>query len=402
MENKKSYKEFINEIETKIHNYIKKGFMSFKLLGWKEFKIIEFKIRDKSIEFYLESKFKESYDTTIDIMELDDFLGNFKSFKPQQVIIRKEKEMCYELEGVKVGITQNYGNFKIITKSLNTLPFNQFSNSFSLFGNINPILVVEKNSQLIILDGRKRFDYLKSINQPIFYLDVTSMMKEQIGEKLFAQLNIFLNRPNLKNSWQYLCKYFYPQYRELEEFIKKNNVEKYISKYKFINTLESDLNIILTGKADFSKKQELLELILLHFDSSKNIDNASLKVYQQQLKGIKHRDVINGKFWYEKYLTDLSNTINYPILYLKGNNYNLRLIHSLEKFDVSFNKNEIIYYSDDNKLALRENEHLFKHILESEIDLDLNREVFEYYFKERNLALCSPEEDLIDLQSSIN
>ena len=396
MENKKSHKEFINEIETKIHSYIKKGFLSFKLLDWKEFKIIEFKIIDKNIEFYIESKFKESYDITINIGELDDFLLNFKSFKPQQIIIKKEKEMCYELEGLKVGITQDYSKFKIVTKSLNQLPFNHFNDSFSLFGNINPILVVEKNLQLVILDGRKRFDYLRLQNQPIFYLDITSMIKEQIGEKLFAQLNIFLNRPNLKNSWSYLCKYFYPQYRELEEFIKKNGVEKYINKWKFINTLEGNLSVILTGKADFSKKQELLSLILQHIKLNNRIDNKLLNNIQHQLKKEECKDIITNEFWYEKYLKE-NNSV------LTGEKYVIQIHETLEKNGIKMNGEYLIHYYCDNKiLALRENEHLFKHVLESEIDLDLDYEVFEYYFKERNLALCSPEEDLIDLQDFID
>jgi hypothetical protein len=271
-EQKLTYKALLNQIEEKIHKYMKLGYMNFKPFSYKEVKIIDFKFIGNITFFTLESKFKESYDLEISINKIDEFLQNFITYSPKKISFKKNLDFSLTLDNYQFGITTDYNLFKINKKIRDNYPIFHLKNSFRFLSNLLPIIVVKKQNQFIIIDGKKRFKYLMDNNEPIKYLDITNLIQLDLTDKGFTLLNIYLNKPNIKIIWEELAKYFYPKYKELDIFIKENKVETYINKYQFILLLEPSIKNIIEGNTGFLWKEMLLEDIKNYLANNPNFN----------------------------------------------------------------------------------------------------------------------------------
>ena len=265
MNEKQSYKEKINKIEELLHKYIRFGYFCFKPLGGKEIKIKEFLISDKKqeITFVLETRFKEIYDFPIPISNLDKFLEKLQPCNNRQVVIKQEKKsISYNSEHMSFGFTKEYSKFRIMKKSISKIPLSNISESIEKFGNIMPIIVFSKQDKWVILEGKKRFNYLMETGQDIFYIDITPLIKVEINERFVTDINIAVNNPKIYQIWDDLCKYYYPEYKKVDEFFKQNNIKRFISKWRFLHLLEPKWKIILDGEANLNDYEKLYELIL--------------------------------------------------------------------------------------------------------------------------------------------
>jgi hypothetical protein len=423
-----SYKERINQMEDMIYIYQKFGFFHFKILGGKEVIIKEFKLSDlkQKVYFLFESKFKERFEYDVSYNNLEKFLKeNFLTCKDKTINISKiETDLKYNFNQIQIGYTSDYNLFKCPKKSINNTPDSLIERSFQLFGNIEPILVYKKQDKFLILKGKKRFKILVNLEQPIFYLDITSLITQEINEKFVSDTNLYFNNAPLPKIWDDLCKYYYPKYRELNEFILKNKIEKYINKYHFIYLLEHNKYKLLYGEATFDKKEELFKEILDIYKKIQNNEENNL-LFKKDSKG---RYILYPKLkakyykyseinpfhkkenWYDSLLNeqnhisildeiidlnlDLNNLYSFqffkrnfkPFTYEKEIIRDEKELYLIKKIKIKINVDSI------NKF-LEENGDLIQEILKTNLPIDL-----DYLMKE----LIKEREQLFSLKKELN
>jgi hypothetical protein len=422
---KLSYRDRINELENLIYTYQKFGFFSFKLLGGKEIFIESFTLKDveQKVYFLFQSRFKERYEYDISYEKLEGFLKrNFLPCKEKTINITKVvTDLHYNFDQVKIGYTKDYSLFKCPKKSISSTPDSIINKSFDLFGNIEPILCFKKQDRFLILNGKKRFRLLIEREQPIFYIDVTSLITQEINEKFVADTNLFFHNAPLSKIWEDLCKYYYPKYKELNEFMIKNKVEKYMNKFHFISLLEYNNNKLLYGEATFERKEELLAEILDIYEKAKCYTETEL--FEKDSKGrYKLFPKLKAKYykysetnpfrkkenWYAPLLNEGNHiSILEEIIDIKldfNNLYSIQLFKSnLDTFvyekDTERDKLEpyliqkinIKIYVDNINLFLEENENLLQAILKTDLKIDLEY-IMEELIKEReNLFLIKKQ-----------
>ena len=158
----------LQQIEVKIHPYIRQGYMNLQTLGWKEVRIIGVTATEKEevVNFQLESKYRETYNVKVRYENIDTWLSNFRTIAPIK-IVEVEKDTRVEQEDTKIGYTKIYKLFH--QPPFRTFPPPPVIASIESLGNIIPITVIgTENGKYRIVDGEKRYNYLKYHNLPIF------------------------------------------------------------------------------------------------------------------------------------------------------------------------------------------------------------------------------------------
>jgi hypothetical protein len=257
----------LQQIEIRIHPYVKQGYMNFQSLGWKEVRIVNVTVteREDIIRFLLESKYKEEYNIEINYADLDSWLQKFSTIKPIK-IVEVERDIKVDKEDTKVGSTKDYKLF--IQPSFHTLPSPSIRASMKTVGNIIPITVIcTEDGRYKIVDGEKRYNLLKSEGLPIFYVDVTSSIK-LLDLKDNLRLCSLLKtscRKSPRHLWESLNKKW-GRYKEIEEFFNTEEIDKYINRIHLLHLAcdlkwESLINIEI-GISDIKKTyQKIIDYI---------------------------------------------------------------------------------------------------------------------------------------------
>lgn len=283
----------LQEIEVMLHPYIRQGFMNFKDLGWKEVKINNAKVNERTglATFELEGKYSEKYNIDVKIEEVPQWLHyGFKTILPV-VFIEKEKEVVNtDKTGVIVGYTKNYKKFHSTVTKIHPSP--GVIACMEEIGNITPITVCENEfGEYVIIDGVKRFNYLKSKGKEIFYVNVTSTLN-------FSQL---LSSTKLTNSIQIACKNNpkwiwenlskkWKKYKLIDEFLEKEKIGLYINKTHFLllcckldwekmTTIKLEMNDII------NMFQKVVDIICLN-ELDTNIKENKKQIYLEIKKEI--------------------------------------------------------------------------------------------------------------------
>lgn len=412
-ETKKSYQTQMNELEVKIRDYINFGYFAYKPLGYKEIRITSYKFdhQKQKVEFILETKYDGSSPFIINLSQIDNFFNQLISHKPREINLQIEaKSQSFIYEGVKLSFTKDYLKFKYSKKNSKVKQMEELNFSISKFGNIMPIIVFKREDNYYqIIDGKKRFIYCMKKQQDIFYIDITSLIKKEniLNEEFVVNTDILLNKKTLKNSWDDLCKYYYPTYRNLEIFFKENECEKYINKFHFILILESNIKKILNGETNFTEERikGLWDEIKNYYEKDGIIDDIDIGFLKQnifnwlkqnskfyQIESSKE-EVKKENYWFNKNIISIvKNPNNAELiseLVLKGEYYNLIFQQNSKKFffkekyikEDIYNIGSVITLNIDNVYAfINENNLLFEEILKSKIMINLDfilKEVLE-------------------------
>jgi hypothetical protein len=241
---------------------------------------------------------------------------------------------------------------------------------------------------------------------------VTPLIKVEINECFVTDSNIAINQPKIYQIWGDLCKYYYPDYKKVDDFIKQVKIEKYISKWKFLHLLEPKWDIILSGEANLKDYQKLYEMILEFM--SKIQENEIFDLYKYLKNNYKplEKDKKTGEVkapWYFKYLvwTDI-NSVEYSDVELvnekvgfykiklyesKNFGYNINLVKDERpEFNFLTRQCELILYIDNPQRFLEDNNLLFQAILDSPIFIDL-KDILNEVIKEREIIYNLIEEN---------
>lgn len=403
-----SYQNKLTDLELKIISYIKFGYFYYKPLGYKEVKINSYLLKESEakIEFIIETKHGGSFPFEVNIKSIDGFFNNLITHKPREINISLEQKSQSEIfNKVKVGFTKDYLRFKFSKKNSQIKDISYIKDTFNRFGNIIPVIVFKRvDGNYQILDGKKRFNYLMKEQEDIFYIDITSLINKNIilNEQFVINADIIINKKTLKESWDDLCRYYYPSYKMLDLFMKENSVEEKINKFHFITILEPNIEKILKGEAVFelNKIQGIWKEIVDYFNEDKNSNSTEFGLLEFK-KGIysylqmcskyyiielPKEEIKKSCYWFTPNIISLIANPNNPEdiseLKIVGNYYEINFIQNnklffkeeLIKEEGTFHNigGRLIINVDNIGSFLKENDILFKAILQSLISIDLD------------------------------